>query len=241
MNWLILEANELEADGRARLTDERADHVRRVWTIRKVTQVRAGLVGGGRGWAHVEEVGAAGVVLRCEFPEPPLPRSGVSLLLAMPRPKAAKRLWAQLAELGVERVWVTLAEGVEASYLDSHALDPGVIRRRLREGMAQCGETRPPVIEVIRRFEEAVRRVGEERPEAEKLVVDPTFNEPLREGKGQPRVLAIGPERGWSVEELARLRAERFCGVHLGPRILRAETACLVALGRCVGAGRPSA
>ncbi len=81
---------------------------------------------------------------------------------------------------------------------------------------------------------EAVCRVEESLPGAEKLVVDPTFDEPLRDGGARPVVLAIGPERGWTSGELAHMRAAGFRGVHLGPRILRAETACLVAVGRCM-------
>jgi 16S rRNA (uracil1498-N3)-methyltransferase len=43
--------------------------------------------------------------------------------------------------------------------------------------------------------------------------------------------LAIGPEGGWTAEEVAQLTAGGFQPVSLGARILRSETAALTALG----------
>jgi RsmE family RNA methyltransferase len=45
-----------------------------------------------------------------------------------------------------------------------------------------------------------------------------------------PIALAIGPERGWAAGDRAALRAHGFTLVHLGPRVLRTETACIAAL-----------
>jgi len=42
--------------------------------------------------------------------------------------------------------------------------------------------------------------------------------------------VAIGPERGWSARERDLLRARGFELVHLGPRVLRTETACVAAV-----------
>ncbi|MCX7819546.1 MAG: RsmE family RNA methyltransferase [Kiritimatiellae bacterium] len=236
MNWLIIEPAEVDADGRARLTDERAVHVRRLLRSRPSAVFRAAMLGGGRGWARVETVDEREVVVCCQFGEPPLPRTGVSVLLAMPRPKAAKRLWAQLAELGVERVWVTGSAGVEPAYLQSHAVTAAVIRRRLLDGLAQSGQTVAPVVQVCARLEDALREVtAAAEVEEERWVVDPSFSEPLRGVGGRPAVIAVGPERGWAPEELLQLGSAGFRGAHLGPRLLRTETACLVAIGRLGG------
>jgi 16S rRNA (uracil1498-N3)-methyltransferase len=45
-----------------------------------------------------------------------------------------------------------------------------------------------------------------------------------------PVVLAFGPERGWSAGERAQLRTTGFGFVHLGPRVLRSETAVIATL-----------
>jgi 16S rRNA (uracil1498-N3)-methyltransferase len=55
--------------------------------------------------------------------------------------------------------------------------------------------------------------------------------EPLRENL--PVALAIGPEGGWTAEEMALFGQNGWRPVTLGPRILRAETAAIAALAVC--------
>lgn len=43
-------------------------------------------------------------------------------------------------------------------------------------------------------------------------------------------MLAFGPERGWSAADRAVLRGSGFALVHLGPRVLRTETAVVAAV-----------
>lgn len=50
-------------------------------------------------------------------------------------------------------------------------------------------------------------------------------------GVGKPFVVAIGPEGGWSDEEAMAFRQKNITPIRLGERILRAETASLLALG----------
>ncbi|MEO1087379.1 MAG: 16S rRNA (uracil(1498)-N(3))-methyltransferase, partial [Acidobacteriota bacterium] len=60
MNLLILEAHELDADGRVRLTDRRADHLVQILKVEVGAEVRAGLLHGGLGTATVEAVEPTG-------------------------------------------------------------------------------------------------------------------------------------------------------------------------------------
>ena len=53
------------------------------------------------------------MTLSCVFDRTPA-RPPVDLLLALPRPKVLRRLWAQLAAIGVGRIILTNAEGVRA-------------------------------------------------------------------------------------------------------------------------------
>jgi 16S rRNA (uracil1498-N3)-methyltransferase len=46
-----------------------------------------------------------------------------------------------------------------------------------------------------------------------------------------PVVVLVGPEGGWSVQEIAVARAHGFETVHLGPRVLRTETAAIAVTG----------
>jgi 16S rRNA U1498 N3-methylase RsmE len=51
-----------------------------------------------------------------------------------------------------------------------------------------------------------------------------------RLGPNEACVLAIGPERGWGPRDRDALRAAGFALAHLGPRVLRSETAVVAAL-----------
>ncbi len=76
-----------------------------------------------------------------------------------------------------------------------------------------------------------------------KLLLAPAAQLSLRSAgiqAGKPIVLAVGPEAGFSEPEEARLVAGGFVPVHLGPRVLRTETAgpaALAALNALYGDG----
>jgi 16S rRNA (uracil1498-N3)-methyltransferase len=62
------------------------------------------------------------------------------------------------------------------------------------------------------------------------LVLDPTAETPLTACRSQQQVsLAIGPEGGWTPAELATFSGAGGTTVHLGPRILRARLAPVIA------------
>jgi 16S rRNA (uracil1498-N3)-methyltransferase len=52
----------------------------------------------------------------------------------------------------------------------------------------------------------------------------------------KPVLLLTGPEGGFAPEEIAQAEEQGFIAAHLGPRILRAETAPLVALSLLIEA-----
>ena len=233
MNLLLLEPDDLSGDGVVRLADARARHLKEVLRVRPGDRLRVGVLDGPRGHAAVLQVDETGVVLRAEFDASARPRPPVDLMLAMPRPKAMKRLWAPLATAGVDRIFIVNAERVEKMYFDSDALDPARVRARLMEGLAQAGETALPRVEVRRRLKPFVE------DELEDLAGDACRLLALS-GDG-PRVadyvtpgrriwLAVGPEGGWTPREMAWLRERGFHCVSMGPRIWRTDAAALALL-----------
>lgn len=95
----------------------------------------------------------------------------------------------------------------------------------------QCGRSTLPVIHDTTAFMDVVRRPSDlrviclepEYPGSEKLVVPTTATS---------ATLLIGPEGGWSPSEVATARLAGYNGLQLGPRVLRAELAPIVALSR---------
>jgi RsmE family RNA methyltransferase len=235
VNLVILEPGEVSASGDVVLTDGRAGHVLKVLKAAPGHEVRVGLLDGPRGVGTVQAVADGAVHLHCAFaPEVP-PRPRVDLLLALPRPKVLRRLWAQLAALGVGRIMLTNAARVERHYFDTHVLSPGCYRPLLVEGLQQAKDTRLPEVSIHKQLKVLVEDeldrlfVGGAR-----IVADPASTTPLADvARRHPReriLLAVGPEGGWNAFELALLGAHGFQAAGMGPRTLRTDTACVSAL-----------
>ena len=235
MNLLLIEPEALAPDGSTDVMGAAAAHLRDVLAVRPGSTVRIGAINGPRGVATVLEVSASRVRLRCAWeaspPEPP----AVDLLLALPRPKVMRRLWAQLAALGVSRILLTNAARVERQYFDTHVLGPDCYRPLLVEGLQQAQDTLMPIVSVHRRLKVLIEdELDTLCPDTGRLVTHPGAANPLSAASHaitQPRLLiAVGPEGGWSAYELALLQAHGFkiCGI--GPRSLRSDTATIAIL-----------
>ena len=234
MNLVLLALEELGDDGAVRLTDLRADHIARVLGSRAGDHVRVGVIDGGIGEGTVTAVRDGMVELRCRFerraPLPVVP--AVDLLLAVPRPKVMRRLWAQLAALGVGRVILTNAARVERNYFDSHVLTEAWYRPLLIEGLQQARDTRLPAVTIRRQlrilvedeldglFEHGLRVLAQ--PGAAGSVF-----RTVREQTATRVLLAIGPEGGWTDFELDLLGDHGFQQAGIGTRTLRSDTACI--------------
>lgn len=228
MNLLLLEPAEL-ADGQVELADDRARHLREVLHVEVGSVVRAGVVDGPLGVAEVVRVESERVTLVCRLEADPPPRPAVDLLMALPRPKVLRRLWAQLAALGVGTVVLTNATRVERFYFDSHVIRADEVRRHLREGLSQARDTRVPRVEVRRGFKPLVEdELDALFGDAQRLLGDPVYERSLLDARRPGRVvLALGPEGGWSAYERELLERNGFVGVGLGPRTLRSDTAAI--------------
>ena len=236
MNLILLEPDEIQADGTAVLAGKRARHVREVLQAGEGEEIRVGVVEGAMGTATILE-DAKQLRLQCALtdPAPAVPR--VDLLLAMPRPKVMNRLWPVLAALGVGRVIISNAWKTERNYFDTHVLEPAHIREGLIEGLQQARDTRLPQVSVHKQFKKLVEeKLDGFGPYAARLAAHPGAN-PFPTSKlaalsaGSRVLLAVGPEGGWTPFELELLAANGFDPVSWGPRILRTDTACAVLLG----------
>ncbi len=236
MNLLLLLPDELSADGTARLGGERLRHLREVLGVAPGRTVRAGVLGGKVGTAEVLALGTEEAVLRCLFDRPPPLRPGVDLVLAVPRPKALRRVLAAAASLGVDRLVILAAARVEKSYLDSPVLRPERLRKHLLDGLEQAQDTVLPEVHIEVRF----RPFVEDRMEtllgpAERWLLHPGDDGPPHPSPAGRLTLAIGPEGGWVPFERTLLEARGFRLLGFGPRTLRTETVVPFALGWATG------
>jgi RsmE family RNA methyltransferase len=232
MNLILCETSEIDAEGVVTLTGARAAHVRGVLGATLGDTVRIGVVDGPRGQGEIVALDEGRVVLRAALDATAPDVPDVDLLLALPRPKVLRRLWAQLAAIGVGRIVLTNASRVERHYFDTHVLDASTYRPLLIEGLQQAGDTRLPRVSIHRQFRILVEdELDALAPDAVRLIAHPGNHRSLLAAAGESQrrrvLLAIGPEGGWNDFELDLLIRHGFGVVSLGPRILRTDTACV--------------
>jgi RsmE family RNA methyltransferase len=234
VNLILLDAAELNHTGDVTLADARAAHLADVLRVTSGQIVRVGLLDGPLGTAVVTNIRDRRVSIRCSFDSEPPQRPRVDLLLALPRPKVMRRLWAQLAALGVGQIVLTNAERVERNYFDTHVLTPDCYRPLLVEGLQQARDTRVPMVSIHRQFRILVEDHLDTIVEGVRLVADPraktSVSQTLRGTRPDRVLLAIGPEGGWNDFELQLLETHRFNPIGIGPRTLRTDTACVALL-----------
>ncbi len=108
--------------------------------------------------------------------------------------------------------------------------------RIVREATEQCGRVRPPCVESIGSFSQALTEVGSDRAfllhsGATERLSDQLQGVEAGSARLNPRVvLFVGPEGGFSEDEVALAAAHGVTAASLGVRVLRAETAALAAV-----------
>ena len=229
LNCVLLEPSEPSGNQRARLTDARARHIRRVLRKSVGDTLRIGLVDGPLGTGRVVAIDDNAVEIDCAWEDAPPVRPPHELILALPRPKVLRRLWAQFAAMGLRRIHLVNAARVERCYFDSHVVEESTYRPLLIEGLRQAVDTRLPVVSVHRFFRPFVEDLPPDGPR--RVCLDPVAADQPLDAAG-PTLLAIGPEGGWVDFERDLLRVQGFSFRDLGPRVLRTDTACVAALAR---------
>lgn len=236
MNLMLLDRSEVGPDGVTTVAGARAAHLTKVLNVSVGDTVRVGVIDGATGVATVTRVAKSDVELHCRLDAAMPERPRIDLLLALPRPKVMRRLWAQLSALGVGQVILTNAEKVERDYFDSHVLEPKGYMPLLLEGLQQARDTRVPGVSIHKRFKVLVEDdLDTLCPNANRIVAHPTSSTRIRSAltglqPAQRVLLAIGPEGGWNDFELQLLQDHGFTPVGIGPRILTTTTACVALL-----------
>ncbi len=214
--------------------DPRAVHIREVLRMRPGDVLFVGAVNGPRGKATILSDDAAGLRLDVAWEpviEPPRP---FHILVGLPRPQTARDLLREGAAFGIAALHFFTAEKGEPSYAHSSLWQTGEWQQRLRDGAAQAFATSVPAVAHHATLAACIQNLDTDAPPAApRLALDVyEAGAPLSQlaPAAGPVVLALGPERGWSPDERAQLRAARFTLAHLGSRVLRVETALVAAL-----------
>lgn len=165
--------------------------------------------------------------LGAEVPQP-APRP-ITLLLAVF--KFDRMEWAieKATELGVSAIQPVLARRTDAHLANAAAKRAERWRRIAHEASQQSRRLSPPEIAEPAKLKDALTPAGTRILLAESTA-ETTLAQAIEAAGAGPLVLAVGPEGGWTEDELAAFRAAGWTFASLGSTILRAETAAIAAL-----------
>lgn len=155
------------------------------------------------------------------------PRVRLTLLQAVPRADRMDLIVQKTTELGITRI-VPVVAG--RSVVRPPAGRSERWQTIAREAARQCGRADIPRVEEPAGLPQALSAVTET---TRFVLWEETGQPPLRhalEGNETAVCLLVGPEGGFAPEEVAQATAAGFRTAGLGPRILRTETAAIVAV-----------
>src|SRR5690242_3341594 len=217
-------------------------HGQELTHLMKVLRLRAGdfvTVFDNTGWEHeaiIETLTSERGELKIVESHPSDREPSIPINLAVGLTKGEKLDWVieKATELGVTTI-IPFSSNYTVPKLDGDKIQKRSERwRKIAVSAAkQCGRSRIPEVYSLRSFENFV---CESWPETLKLICwENETEQSLRELFGKYRetksvLLAVGPEGGFSKSEVELANAQGFQSVHMGRRILRAETAALAAL-----------
>jgi 16S rRNA (uracil1498-N3)-methyltransferase len=233
-------------NGTIRLTAEESHHLARVLRLREGERVSA-FDGLGNEWeCEIAAIHKSECRLSILNKLETVVESPLRLTLAQALVKGEKfDLVVQKAtELGVSRILPVITEHCEIRISEERSEQRLQRWQRISLGaIKQSGRRRLVEIDQPVRFQQFCRGLqGEpalifsEKAGPEKSGLEKSGSE--KEGRGLPPLavqdsgltVVIGPEGGWSDDEIALATSSGLIPVHLGPRILRTETAAITAV-----------
>ncbi len=159
----------------------------------------------------------------------------ITLLLAIF--KFDRMEWAieKCTELGVARIVPVIARRTDSHLAAASTKRVERWQRIAQQAAEQSRRPRPPEIAVPIKLSEALSvpaalRIVLSESEEQTLLRDVAKPDtPGLENEGNGIALALGPEGGWTVDEVQSFREAGWISVSLGNTILRAETAAIAA------------
>ena len=214
--------------GRARLVGDEARHLARVLRAAVGDDVRV-FDGSGLEWpARVLAIGRDAVDLAVGEPVPGGSQPKLVLTLAVALPKGERQKWLveKLTELGVARL-LPLATTRGVAEATPSAVER--LRRGVIEACKQCGRATLMEIGEPRAIADVLR---ERAADTRLLVADPGGGALDSSAADRATLGFVGPEGGFTADELALLAAAGAARIGLGPHVLRVETAAIALAAR---------
>lgn len=233
MNLIVLFEKDFVSDNIVRLKDRRLKHVLSVHRANTGDTLRVGLLNNKMGKGLITKLNEEEMEMEVELTDLSPPPLNVQLILAMPRPKALKRIIQDVTTMGIKKIYIIKTWRVEKSFWSSPVLNEDSLFENMILGLEQGKDTILPKIEVVKLFKPFVEDcIPDIIKGTRAIVAHPISEKECPRNINEPVTLVIGPEGGFIPYEIDMLGKQGFEVVNLGERILRVETAIPVILGR---------
>lgn len=237
MNIVIFDKNSLINENTMELNSDQAAHIRKVLKLEKGDFIKIGEKNKNIGIGTIVDLQHKKALIRIEktdiFPPSPL---NTDLVIAMPRPKVARRVIYTATMLGIKKIWLINSAKVEKSYWQSPYIDDNQIERQIILGLEQSCDTVFPEVIKETKFkpfvEDKLPCILENK---NGYLLDPYSNKNLPKDPGKEKsILIIGPDGGFIPYENKKIMEAGAHAYSMGTRILRVETAVTAAISRFI-------
>lgn len=233
MNLIILFEDDFINNNKVRLTGRRLNHVLSVHRAEIGDTLKVGFLNDKIGKGLITKLNSEVLEMDVDLIEQSPSPSNVQLILAMPRPKALKRIIQDATTMGIKKLYIIKTWRVEKSFWNSPVLSEESLFEYMVLGLEQAKDTILPEVKIVKLFKPFVEdQIPEIIKGTKAIVAHPTAQKECPRNINEPLTLAIGPEGGFIPYEVDMLEEQGFEAVNLGERILRVETAIPVILGR---------
>lgn len=228
------------AGNRAALTGEHAEHLVRVLRVNVGQEFDVAANGVVRR-ARVVSIEGSRVEFELGDEVPLAPAPKLTLLLAVF--KFDRMEWAieKCTEMGVARIIPAIARRTDAHLASAAAKRVERWRRLALQAAEQSQRPTPPEIAAPLKLSESVSLTGSLRivlSESEQQLQLRDALESESTDRQEETILAVGPEGGWTLDELQQFHQAGWISASLGNTILRAETAAIAATAIMISALR---
>ncbi|NND98276.1 MAG: 16S rRNA (uracil(1498)-N(3))-methyltransferase [Pirellulaceae bacterium] len=158
------------------------------------------------------------------------PATKLHLGIALPKPDRARELIERLTELGVQQVTPIVAQRTQRPPTDS-------LLKKLRRGVIEsCKQCERNLLMTVSDPVQLEQFLDDNDLPAEKWIAHPTGDRlASQQDNASASVIAIvGPEGGWTEDEVSAATNADYQTIALGPRIFRIETAAAYLAARLI-------
>lgn len=237
MNVIILPPSAFDDTTATIDNAEQLNHIKTVLKASVGDTLKIGKLGDKMGVGQIAHINDTHCLLEnVRLDTDPPPKLGVTVILALPRPKVLRRLIMDMTAFGVHHIILINSVRTDKSYWGSPLL--ARLDEFVLEGLQQGVDSVPPAITLAKRFKPFVQDILPSLMNNKSALVfhpyvDTSFKEFIHKNP-LPDMIIIGAEGGFVPYEIELLASVGVRAVSLGERILRTESAVNATLGRWV-------